>query len=527
MMKLFLLLLLVFVSCTPDTKVTDAERLFDTDYDSACIVIRSINPEKLISQKSKAIYALSLTRADFYNGTAHTNDSLISIATGFFDRKDPRRASLAWYYKARTDALTQNYDEQIQSLLKSQDYALKSKNEKLLAYIYYDKAVLFHNQHKNDSALSNYLQAEYYYSKFGDNYNALNSRIQTAHMNLLLKKTEPAEKNCIQLLENEKTLPVELASTVYRILGALYFVKGENELSVQYYRKTPLTNHKSYDENISLLTAQSLIAGKQYDSARLYLSKISEPAVFGPDYFKLWKEIYVYEGNFREAANCAEKAYLSADSIYRNRIDESFAGLEKRYNYQKLELNNKDLEIRNMRSNLLVLLSFFIIAAITAVFIIYRSRSRVTQLKTERELLRQQNIRAEKEAENARLFEKQLVLQKIVISNLEQYRTNAHKRPENIKEGFSPVKNEHFYHELFTAIDLEYNDFSKRLREKFSQLSDNDVLICCLLLAGFDTGMMASILDIKIDSMNMKRSRLRKKLNIDNSVNLTEYLRNF
>ena len=86
-MKLFLLLMLVFVSCSPDTKVTDAERLFDTDYDSACIVIRSINPEKLISSRSKAIYALSLTRADFYNGTAHTNDSLISIATGFLIEK--------------------------------------------------------------------------------------------------------------------------------------------------------------------------------------------------------------------------------------------------------------------------------------------------------------------------------------------------------------------------------------------------------------------------------------------------------
>jgi DNA-binding CsgD family transcriptional regulator len=76
-------------------------------------------------------------------------------------------------------------------------------------------------------------------------------------------------------------------------------------------------------------------------------------------------------------------------------------------------------------------------------------------------------------------------------------------------------------------MDLEYNNISSRLLIEFPTLSSRDIQVCCLLLANFDTGMIAIILDLKIESMNTYRYRLRTKFGLTNPDNLMDYLRNF
>jgi hypothetical protein len=268
-------------------------------------------------------------------------------------------------------------------------------------------------------------------------------------------------------------------------------------------------------------------AGGHYDSAGFYLGSIRDVGAMAPDYHKLWMKVHRHRGNYPAAVASIEKAMAATDSLYCLRLDESFAGLEKKFNYQQLQLKNQELEINHFRTKLLVLICFIGIAALVILFYIYRNKAKMKQLEMDKELLEQRNLRIEKEMENTKLHEKQLELQKIVLINLEQYRKNAIKKPELIKDGFNPINNDHFFTVLTTAIDLEYPSLSQRLLQAYAQLNDTDISICCLLLAGFDTGMIASILDMKNDSMHTRRSRLRKKLNIDNSENLLDFLRQF
>ena len=84
-----------------------------------------------------------------------------------------------------------------------------------------------------------------------------------------------------------------------------------------------------------------------------------------------------------------------------------------------------------------------------------------------------------------------------------------------------------FHEEIIATMDIQYNNISNRLIQHYPNLSERDILVCCLLLANFDTGMISSILDIKCDSMRIHRIRLRKKLKLQNSENLTNFLRKF
>lgn len=244
-MKKITLFLLVFsaVSCIQNPKLTEAELLFETDYDSACAVLCKIEPERLISRKDKAIYALSLTRAKFYQGKPDTSDSLINIAVDYFDNRDPHRASLAWFYKAKTDAMNQNFDQQIVSLFNAQDYTLKSGNDKLLTYIFLDRATLFQNQGKNDSALVNFKNALKNFKLQGEDLNALYVETQLASLYIILKQYDEAEKICLTMLKNEDKMPAEYSSTFYRTLGSVYYQQRDYARSVQCYRvsKSPGT----------------------------------------------------------------------------------------------------------------------------------------------------------------------------------------------------------------------------------------------------------------------------------------------
>ena len=521
----------MLTACRPDDRLRKAEKLMDEQYDSAYIILKTIQPAELTSTADKALYALLYCQALDKNEIYTATDSLISIATDYFDKRDNEKAAYSWFYRSRIAGRNSESVVQANALLKAQSYAENTESNNLLALIFSDKAIMYSNQLKYDSAIYYNSKAAYSFKIIHDSYNYILCKLGEANMNILEDNLDSAKSDCdsvqkaISASDFESDIIIE--SYFYRTLGALYFCMNDFKSSIYYYKITPSTNNSKFDDNTKYLIAKSYINTNEYDSALIVLKSINYIGEMAPDYYKLLKQINESKGDYRNAAIYAEKAYTAIDSLYTKRIDQSFAGMEKKFNYQKLQIVNSELKIKYFRAVVIILLFLLIISSGVAVIFIWRNRTKKRQLAIENELLLQQTMRAEKEEENSHLLEQQLSLQKIIFTNLDQYRSNALKRPEAIKEGFSPVKNEHFFTELFAAIDTSHQNFSQRLSQKFPSLNDTDILICCLLLAGFDTGMIASILEIKVESVNMRRHRLRKRLQLDNQDNLLDYLRQF
>jgi len=66
--------------------------------------------------------------------------------------------------------------------------------------------------------------------------------------------------------------------------------------------------------------------------------------------------------------------------------------------------------------------------------------------------------------------------------------------------------------------------FFDRLRKAFPQLTPNDHKLCALLRMNLNTKEISHILKITAPSTEISRIRLRKKLNLDKGVNLTQYI---
>ena len=76
-------------------------------------------------------------------------------------------------------------------------------------------------------------------------------------------------------------------------------------------------------------------------------------------------------------------------------------------------------------------------------------------------------------------------------------------------------------------FDQVHSDFLKRLGEKHDHLSPNDYRLCAYLRMNLSTKEIASLMNISVRGVEASRYRLRRRLNLDTDVNLTEYLMRF
>ncbi|MGM0408978.1 MAG: triple tyrosine motif-containing protein, partial [Bacteroidota bacterium] len=75
-------------------------------------------------------------------------------------------------------------------------------------------------------------------------------------------------------------------------------------------------------------------------------------------------------------------------------------------------------------------------------------------------------------------------------------------------------------------FDQVYEDFTKRIREQYPNLTPNDIKLCAYLRMNLSTKEIAPLLNISIRGVEISRYRLRKKLNIPQNENLIDFMMN-
>jgi ligand-binding sensor domain-containing protein/DNA-binding CsgD family transcriptional regulator len=76
-------------------------------------------------------------------------------------------------------------------------------------------------------------------------------------------------------------------------------------------------------------------------------------------------------------------------------------------------------------------------------------------------------------------------------------------------------------------FDNVHGDFSRKFRATYPDLSPQDMKLCAYLRMNLSTKEIANLLNISIRGVEISRYRLRKKLKLDRSINLQEFILNF
>ena len=85
------------------------------------------------------------------------------------------------------------------------------------------------------------------------------------------------------------------------------------------------------------------------------------------------------------------------------------------------------------------------------------------------------------------------------------------------------ISNEDDWKMFEEAFNYADTNFFKKLKEKHPDLTPNDLRLCVYLRLNLSSKEIAPLLNISPRSVEIKRYRLRKKLNLDSKVNLNEY----
>ncbi|HLO60863.1 MAG TPA: two-component regulator propeller domain-containing protein [Bacteroidales bacterium] len=77
---------------------------------------------------------------------------------------------------------------------------------------------------------------------------------------------------------------------------------------------------------------------------------------------------------------------------------------------------------------------------------------------------------------------------------------------------------------VMNNLKMSQEGFFRRLKEKFPNLTPNDLRLCSYLRMNFSTKEIAHLLNISGRAVEIGRYRLRTKMHLDHSTNLTEFL---
>ena len=152
-------------------------------------------------------------------------------------------------------------------------------------------------------------------------------------------------------------------------------------------------------------------------------------------------------------------------------------------------------------------------------------------LEAEREIIKLQNEKLEQDMANKN---RELAVSTMSLIKKNEFLTSIKERLKNsedspkvksviktIDKDISEEDNWKFFKKAFSNAD---KDFFKKIKEKHPELTSNDLKLCAYLRLNLSSKEIAPLLNISVKSVEIKRYRLRKKMDLDRETNLTEYI---
>lgn len=89
------------------------------------------------------------------------------------------------------------------------------------------------------------------------------------------------------------------------------------------------------------------------------------------------------------------------------------------------------------------------------------------------------------------------------------------------------IASDHDWDQFEIHFDQVHGDFSRRLKAAYPQLTNQDMKLCAFLKLNMSSKEIANLLNITVRGVELSRYRLRKKLDLDRSQNLTDFILGF
>jgi len=188
---------------------------------------------------------------------------------------------------------------------------------------------------------------------------------------------------------------------------------------------------------------------------------------------------------------------------------------------------NDQKKIQQLRLTILLVIVSLIILIIIFLIKYYREKISISN-REKKELQDILELRDKELASTALNFAQNNELlaktTKKLIKSQQMLSENEQQEIQNIIRELRAQVSSDSFKEFELRFLKVHNDFYDKLRADFPKLSPNDLKMCALLRLNLSSKDIANILHMSSASVNVTRSRIRKKMNLPKKVNLVSFL---
>lgn len=338
-----------------------------------------------------------------------------------------------------------------------------------------------------------------------------------------------------------------LIANVYNNMGTLYGDQGNFNSALEYYKKA-LEIRRQNGNQFGVARSyhnlgQFFTEGQpNVDSAIYYFSKsieVAEPIgawqTVGSAADQLF-QAYKNRGDYKRSLEALELSRKVNDSLFNQESTRKLAQLELQFDFDKREtIARAEQQKRELYQWLIVVGLVSLLVVVTLLFILQRNKTRhaeleQTHLELERNSLQNNLETRDKElaANIMYLINKNQLINQISEKLLEIKNTVPEATQPSIQKVILDLQsniNPELWQEFEFRFQQVHEKFYNSLNEQFPDLSPNERRLCAFLKLNMTTKEISAITHQNAKSIDVARTRLRKKLNLTGTdQNLVTFL---
>ncbi len=469
---------------------------------------------------------------------------------------------------------------------KALDESLQSDDYVMQAIAYSNLGISFMNIGSYDKATQYFLESKGLIEQHDDIKRLAGILVNLGAVRFMLDDMEGALQNYSQALElNHKLLAMgdsvymDQIQVFYINIGSVYDRLENNEAAIQYMNQA-VEASKSKNDLYHLSKANNnlgeiYIRLKDYNRARtnilnglrnrqqikdlngmassylnltdlyLALEKVDSAVITNGKAVQLGEELGSYallksayeqkaaifekRNDYKTANEALKQYYAVKDSLINESVIENTTSLQMEYEFSKID-EERIREHKLFRIKMFATLASLVAFLTGFVLLFFLWRSRAERIEVER-----QNLEKDLELKNKELTTNVMYLLKkneLIGKVSERLLTLKSKmKPENKSSLQSIIfdlqagADSDVWEEFELRFQQVHNDFYERLQESAPDLTPSELKLCAFLKLGMNSKEIATLIHQSPKSIEVKRSKIRKKLGLTNTdTNLTTYL---
>ena len=504
--------------------------------DSAMVVLDSMDRSLLTTDRHKAHHALLHAMALDKNYIDVDDDSLASVAVRYFSRKGPEKyharslyyLGLAYYYQGE-------YNKAIVEFTKAEAAAQRS-DSLYLGMTKSFQADVYGKTYNDVEELKCLEEAYDIYTSLSCESKAQIMKYRIAQTYTARSQYQEGETLFKELLNSSDIDPV-LKSEVLRNYAFLKILQSDMnaDISIKLYEEVMESEYCAMTYQDYWAYAYSLNMTGDVSGSKNIVNELS--AIDTSSSASYWQYlIYKSRGNFPEALKFIEHSNKQDKGTIVSLLSQSLAIAQRNYYESQSEI--AEYKVRTINLSIVIL----IITAVSVVSVlvwIFTRRIRIQSEEKEKYIKYAEEIRRQLEASQNEnypdLKRKYLEIYKsrfeMIASLYEEYvlyhgKKNAehavYAKVSEMIDGF--INDQDAAKQLESVLDESLDGLISMLRKDVPNLKEKDYAIFCFMVIGFDVTTISHLLDTSMNSIYIRKSRMKQHIEEADPENKDIYL---